>query len=151
MLLVIPCQRLGRFQVQAQHQHAHLTRPVVAGVLANAIDADQSAPFELGFQLVLAGLVFFGGQVLTERIPGGDEGCAQGVVLGHERFELRARLADVHGERRFVAHDEVVVKALVRCNRRTPLSYRGCPDNDSLNQAANASLLGLTSKLKLYS
>jgi hypothetical protein len=44
---------------------------------------------------------------LTERIPGGDEGRAQGVVLGHERFELRARLADVQGERGFVVHDVI--------------------------------------------
>jgi hypothetical protein len=45
-------------------------------MLADAVDADQSTLFEVGFQLVLAGLVFFGVQVLTERVPGGDEGSA---------------------------------------------------------------------------
>jgi hypothetical protein len=41
-------------------------------------------------------LVFFGGQVLTEWVPGGDEGRAEGVVLGHEVFEFRSGLADAH-------------------------------------------------------
>ncbi len=76
-------------------------------MFADAVDADQSALFEVGFELVLAGLVFFGVQVLTERVPGGDEGRAQGVVLDHERFEFRAGLADVHRERGFVVHDVV--------------------------------------------
>jgi predicted MPP superfamily phosphohydrolase len=58
-------------------------------VLANAVDADQSALFDVGFELVLAGLVFFGGQLLTERVLCGDEGRAQGVVLGHELFVSR--------------------------------------------------------------
>jgi hypothetical protein len=35
----------------------------------------------------MACFVFFGGQVLTERVLGGDEGRAQGIVIGHERFE----------------------------------------------------------------
>jgi DNA-binding XRE family transcriptional regulator len=42
---------------------------------------------------------------LTERVPGGDESRAQGVVLSHERFQLRAGLANVHDERGFVMHD----------------------------------------------
>ena len=76
-------------------------------MFADAVDADQSALFEVGFELVLAGMVFFGGQVLTERVPGGDEGSAQGVVLCHERIEFRAGLADVYHERGFVLHDVV--------------------------------------------
>jgi len=47
-------------------------------VFVDAIDADYSAFFEFGFELVLAGFVFFGRRVLTERIPGGDYGRAQG-------------------------------------------------------------------------
>jgi hypothetical protein len=74
-------------------------------VFANAINADQAAPFEIGFELVLARYVFFGRQVLAERIPGSDEGRAKGVVLGHERFEFRARLTNVQGERTFVVND----------------------------------------------
>lgn len=42
-------------------------------MFANAINADQAAPYEIGFELVLAGLVFFGWQVLAERIPGSDK------------------------------------------------------------------------------
>jgi hypothetical protein len=78
-------------------------------VFANAVDADQTAFFNIGFELFMAGLVFFGGQVLTERVPSGDEGRAQGVVLGHELFEFRAGLSDVHHKRRFVVHDVVGV------------------------------------------
>lgn len=74
-------------------------------MLADAVDADQSAIFEVGFQLALAGLFFFGGQLLTEWVPGGDEGRSQGVVLGHKRFEFRARLTNVQGERTFVVND----------------------------------------------
>jgi hypothetical protein len=74
-------------------------------VFANAIYADQSALFEVGFQLVLAGFVYFDVQVLTEWISGGDEGRAQDVVLCYERFELRAGLAKVHRERGIVVHD----------------------------------------------
>lgn len=59
------------------------------------------------FALVLAGFVFFGQEVLTERIPGGDEGRAQGVVHGHERFEFRAGLDNMHHERGFVMQDIV--------------------------------------------
>jgi predicted MPP superfamily phosphohydrolase len=58
-------------------------------VLTYAVDADQSTLFEVGFQLVVTGLVFFGGQVLAERVLCGDEGRAQGVVLGHELFVSR--------------------------------------------------------------
>ena len=82
-------------------------------MLADAVDADQSAFFEAGFQFVLAGLVFFGGQVLAERVLGGDEGRAQSVVLGHEGFEFRARLADVHRERCFVVHDVVAPEKFI--------------------------------------
>ena len=63
--------------------------------------------FAGGFQFVLAGLVFFGRKALTERVPGGDEGRAHSVVLGHERVEFRAVLANVHRERSFVVHDVV--------------------------------------------
>ena len=76
-------------------------------MLADAVDADQSKSFDVGFQFVLAGLVFFGVQGLTEWVPGGDEGRAQDFVLGHERFEFRAGLANVHHERFFVLHDVV--------------------------------------------
>lgn len=47
------------------------------------------------------------GQVLTERIPGSNESRAQGVVLGHERFEFRAGLTNMHHERGFVMPDVV--------------------------------------------
>jgi hypothetical protein len=76
-------------------------------VLADTVDANQSTPFKVGFELVLAGFVFFGGQLLTERVPSGDEGRTQGVVVGHEHFEFRAGLADMHHERGFVMHDVV--------------------------------------------
>lgn len=44
---------------------------------------------------------------MAERVPGGDEDRAQGIVLGHERFEFWARLVDVHREWGFVVHDVV--------------------------------------------
>ena len=58
--------------VHVQDQHAFLTRPVVAGVLADAVDESQPAFFQGGFQLLLPHLVLFSAQLLTERIPGGD-------------------------------------------------------------------------------
>ena len=100
-------QGLCRIQPQAQDQYAGFAGPLVAGVLADAVNEGASAVFEVCFQLVLPGFVFFVGQLLTERVPGGDEGCAQGEVFGHERLEFGARLADVHRERRRMVHDVI--------------------------------------------
>jgi hypothetical protein len=45
-------------------------------MLADAIDADQSALFECGFQLFLAGFVFCVSELATEWVPGSDIGRA---------------------------------------------------------------------------
>ncbi len=76
-------------------------------MLADAVNANQPELFEGGFQLFLAGLVFWVIELATERVPGCDVGSAQSVVLVHEGFEWRAGLADVQGERGFVVYGVV--------------------------------------------
>lgn len=60
-------------------------------------------------------------QFLTEQVPAGDEGSAQGVVLGQEGFEFRAGLANVPRERGFVVHDLEGIGASLQQLGRQPV------------------------------
>lgn len=107
MLFVRLGQGHGRLSVQAQDQHTGFAGPAVAGVLPYAVHKGQAVLAQLGFQRVLAGLVFCGAQRLAPGVPCGDEGSARTAVLRHQRHQLRAGLPYAQGERGFALHGVV--------------------------------------------
>ncbi len=103
----MPRKRFGRFAVQAQDQHAGLTGPAVAGVLAYPVNECQTPFFEAGFQLLLSGFVFAVTELSSERIPGRDVHSVQDIAVCHQLFQFRAGLANIHRERLFVMDDVI--------------------------------------------
>ena len=98
MLFVLRGQHFGTFAVEVQDQEAGLSRPFVAGVLADAIDKAQTPRFKLCFQLLLTFFIFFKFPLFAERVPGSDERGTVGVLFSHQLCELRAGQADLHFE-----------------------------------------------------